>query len=79
MADTTKLHVALQSAREMEIEVADAAAVRTALETALEQGDKIIWVVDTRGHEFGFIVDKLAFMEFEGERSRPSVGFGAVT
>jgi len=79
MADTTKLHVALQSAREMEIEVADAGAVRTALEAAFAQGDKIIWVVDTRGHEFGFVVDKLAFMEFEGERSRPSVGFGGTS
>jgi hypothetical protein len=78
MTDTTAIRIALQSVRELEIEVADGPAAAAAIETGIEEGRKIVWITDSRGHRFGLTVDKLAFVEVEDGERRSKVGFGIV-
>ena len=42
---------------------------------AVEQGDKLLWVVDEEGHRHGLVVDKIAYVDVEAEKST-RVGFG---
>jgi len=78
MSDTTAIRIALQSVRELEIEVADGPAAAASIEAGIEEGLKIVWVTDARGHRFGLLVDKLAFVEVEDGERRSKVGFGLV-
>jgi len=73
----TKVRIAVQSARELEIEVDDGDAVVAQLEAAVDAGGGIAWVVDSDGTRHGIAVDKLAFIEIEGTLGRRGVGFGA--
>ena len=63
------------TARELDLEVADAEEVMRSFRQAVEQGDKLLWVVDEEGHRHGLVVDKIAYVDAEPEK--PSrVGFG---
>jgi len=75
MGETTKVRVGVQSARELEIEVDQPETVRNAIEAAVAAGDFMVWLSDTRGRQYGVVVDKLAFVEVEFARGRPGVGF----
>ena len=77
MADTTKVRIAMQSVRELEIEVEDGEAVATQLEGAVGDGDGIVWVVDASGSRHGIATDKLAFVIVDSPEERPGVGFSA--
>ncbi len=77
MSETTKLRVGVQSARELELEVDEPEAVKKALEAAMASGDPVVWLTDTRGHQFGIVVDKLVFVEVEYAKGKPGVGFAA--
>jgi hypothetical protein len=63
------------TARELDLEVADAEEVVRSLLRAVEQGDKLLWVVDEEGHRYGLVVDKVAYLDVEAQRST-RVGFG---
>lgn len=78
MGDTTTVRIALQSTREIELEVDDGSAIAASIEAGIEEGTKIVWITDSRGHRFGLIVDKLAFVEVEDGERRSKVGFGLV-
>jgi hypothetical protein len=63
------------TARELDLEVADAEEVVRSFLRAVEQGDKVLWVLDEEGHRHGLVVDKIAYLDVEPEKST-RVGFG---
>lgn len=75
MSDTVKLRVGLTSARELEFEVGDATKVAADIEEAIREGNTIVWVEDSRGHRYGMVAAKLAFIEIEAAQARSGVGF----
>ncbi len=76
MADTTKVRIATQMARELEFEVDDADAAVSSIETAMADDSDLVWIVDSKGNRHGIAVDKIAFVEVEGEVNSGGVGFG---
>ncbi len=77
MSDTTKMRIGFEGARELELEVEDAADARATIEDGVAAEDRMVWLTDSRGHEFGLIVAKLAFIEVEGESGGTGIGFGS--
>jgi len=61
--------------RELDLEVADAEEVVRSFQQAMEKGEQILWLVDEEGHRHGLVVDKIAYLDVEAERSK-KVGFG---
>ena len=76
MTDTTTVRIALEGARELELEVEDGDAIAKALEEGLADGG-IVWVADSKGNRHGINIDKLAFVEVQGEEHSSGVGFAA--
>lgn len=74
MSDTVKVRIGLQSARELELDVADGDAVVEQLDGATEW---IVWVEDVKGRRHGLVVDKIAFVEVDLRPPGPGVGFGS--
>ncbi|MCH7669369.1 MAG: DUF3107 family protein [Acidobacteria bacterium] len=77
MADTTKIRIGIASARELEVEVADADAVVKQLEQAMEAGEGVVWVEDTTGHKHAISGSSIAFLEIRSEKTSGGVGFGS--
>ena len=63
------------TARELDLEVADAEGVVRSFQQAVDKGDKLLWVVDEEGRRHGLVVDKIAYIDVEAEKST-RVGFG---
>jgi hypothetical protein len=40
----------------------------------MEAGERVLWVTDEEGHRHGLVVDKIAYLDVEAERST-MVGF----
>ena len=76
MSDITKVRIGIQGARELELEVEDAAETQKVIEAGIVSDDPILWVTDTRGHRYGLATDKLAFVEIEGDTAAAGIGFG---
>ena len=74
--DTTKVRIAIASARELEFRVDDAQAMTKAIEDALAADSDVVWITDTKGHRHGLRVAHLAFVEVEGAERSSGVGFG---
>jgi hypothetical protein len=77
MTDVVRVRIGVQGARELELEVEDAEAVRSDVEEALAAGVALVWVTDAKGNRFGLVVDKLAFIQVDQGADRGGVGFGA--
>ena len=77
MADTTRIRIAQQMARELEFDVDDVEATVKSIEKAMAGGDALVWLVDSKGNRHGIAVDKLAFVEVESEDNGSGVGFGS--
>ncbi len=75
MIETVKVRIGLQSARELELDVEDGDAVAEQLESARNNGAGIVWITDAKGNRHGIAIEKLAFVEVEGEATRPGIGF----
>ncbi len=76
MIETVKVRIGLQSARELELDVEDGDAVAEQLEAATaDNGAGIVWITDAKGNRHGIAIEKLAFVEVEGEATRPGIGF----
>ncbi len=71
-----KVRIGVKSARGLELEVDDPAAVSASFEKALKSKDLVLWVTDTREHRFGIAIDSIAFIEIERPDDR-GVGFGS--
>ncbi|MBN2113730.1 MAG: DUF3107 domain-containing protein [Acidimicrobiia bacterium] len=63
------------TARELDLDVADAEDVINSFQRAVEEGDKLLWIVDEDGHRHGLVVDKIAYVDVEAEKAT-HVGFG---
>jgi hypothetical protein len=74
MSDTVKVRIGLEGARELEVDVEDGESVASTLEAGLAVGG-IVWIVDAKGDRHGINVDKLAFVELQGEDAGGEVGF----
>jgi Protein of unknown function (DUF3107) len=75
MADTVKVHIGVQSARELDLDVEDGEKTVAAVEKALGDGDAMVWITDGKGHRHGIVASKIAFVEVENKDEK-SVGFG---
>ncbi len=75
MPETLTVRIGIAAARELELQVDDPKVVSDAYAKAIADGDAVLWVTDTRGHEFGISVAAIAFVEFERPQER-GVGFG---
>lgn len=75
MSETLTVRIGISAARELEIQVEDPAVVNTAYEEALKSKDAVLWITDSRGHEFGISVASIAFVELEKPQDS-GVGFG---
>ena len=76
MSDSTRFRIGLQGARELEINIDDADTARTAIEKAIADGEAVAWLTDAKRHTFGVVVDKIAFVQIEGEKDAEGLGFG---
>ena len=66
--------------REIEIELADGtdpASVKSALESAVGNGQGMFWLTDRKGREVGIAVEKLAWVELGTAADVGRIGFGA--
>lgn len=77
MSETTKVRIGFQGARELEIEVDDPTSVADTVEDAVGADDGMVWLSDSRGHRYGLVVEKIAFVEIEGDAGRGGIGFGS--
>ena len=75
MSRKITIRIALQSVREIELEIEDAQVVIDAIHDAMTNEDPVAWVVDTNETRHGIVVDKLAFMQIDAEEDK-MVGFG---
>ncbi len=71
---TVKIGV-LNSAREIEVSVADVDALIADLEAAIGGDRRIWWVTEPDGRRHGFVIDKITHLDIESERNR-TIGFG---
>jgi len=46
------------------------------LESALKDGEPVVWLTDTRGRRVGVPADKIAYIEIANEDATKRVGFG---
>ena len=74
MANAGKLRIAMEGARELELDVDDIEAAVATLEAGVED-ESIVWLTDSKGDRHGVVGGRLAFVEVE-ETSDRSIGFG---
>ena len=66
--------------REIEIELpddADADTVKSSVEQMLANGNGMLWLTDRKGHQFGVVVEKLAYIDLGTGADHGRIGFGA--
>lgn len=64
------------SAREMSLELEQGQEeLKTAFETALADGAKMLWLADRKGRQVGIPAAKVAYVEIDPETVARSVGF----
>jgi hypothetical protein len=73
-SETAKVRFGMAATRELEIEVEPGHNIAAEFETAVNEGAELLWVIDTRGHRHGIVLEKVAFLEIESARRR-DVGF----
>lgn len=62
------------SSKVVEIEVEDAADLRSQVEEALDAGQNMVWFTDVKGRTVGVPTQRVAFVEIDSEEDR-RVGF----
>jgi hypothetical protein len=66
------------SARELTVETDDSVdSVAATIESAVGNGDSLLWLTDTKGRRIGVPVDKIAYVEVAADAAGRKVGFGA--
>ncbi len=64
--------------RELTVETNDSAdTVSEAVESAISDGDSLLWLTDTKGRRVGVPTDKIAYVEVASDAAGRKVGFGA--
>ena len=67
------------SAKELDLEVPDgttAEEVRKQVESALADGDNVLWLTDRRGRQVGVPASKVAYVEIGSPHDERRIGFG---
>lgn len=65
--------------KEISIELvdgADAASVKSAVDSALAGSENVLWLEDRKGRQVGVPSDKIAYIEIGSEDSGRPIGFG---
>ena len=66
------------TARELTVETDDSVdTVTSAIESAMSEGDSLLWLTDTKGRRVGVPVEKIAYVEVAADAGGRKVGFGA--
>jgi hypothetical protein len=66
------------SARELTIDTDDSVdTVAATIESAMGNGDSLLWLTDTKGRRIGVPIDKIAYVEVAADAGGRKVGFGA--
>jgi hypothetical protein len=66
------------TARELTIETDETAEqVSAAVESALKNGNSLLWLTDSKGRRVGVPTDKIAFVEVAADAGGRKVGFGS--
>jgi hypothetical protein len=66
------------SARELTIDTDDSVdTVAATIESAVGNGDSLLWLTDTKGRRIGVPIDKIAYVEVAADAGGRKVGFGA--
>ena len=69
----------VHSLRELEIELpddTDGDALRSQVETAMEDDDNVLWLVDKKGASFGIAAGKITFIQLGTASDKGRIGFG---
>jgi len=67
----------IHTAKELTVEVDGSADdFVSELETALQDGTKLVWLTNTKGRRVGAVVDKIAYVEIDEDVDQRRVGFG---
>jgi hypothetical protein len=75
-ATTARVKIGLISVtREIDVEVEDADAFIADFEETMRGDDRVWWITEPDGRRRGLILDKVAYVDVEPQRSR-TVGFG---
>jgi len=61
--------------RDLDLEVTDAEELIRSFQQAMEAGEQVLWITEEDGHRHGLVVDKIAYLDVEAEKST-RVGFG---
>jgi hypothetical protein len=66
------------SARELTVDTDDSVdSIAATIESAVGNGDSLLWLTDTKGRRVGVPVDKIAYVEVAADAGGRKVGFGA--
>ena len=66
------------TARELTVETEESVdGVTATIESAISNGDSLLWLTDTKGRRIGVPVDKIAYVEVAADAGGRKVGFGA--
>jgi hypothetical protein len=66
------------TARELTVETEESVdSVTATIESAISNGDSLLWLTDTKGRRIGVPVDKIAYVEVAADAGGRKVGFGA--
>ena len=68
-----------ETQKELEIDMADDSvdAVTADLESALSEGDGVLWLTDRHGRQVGVPAARIAYVDVGEPGSGPKIGFGA--
>lgn len=71
-----KVRIGIAEANKVvEIDVDDAAAFERTITQAVENGEAVVWVDDSKKRRVGIPVGRLGYIEIETEDAKSSVGF----
>jgi len=66
------------TARELVVDMEeDSMTVSGIVESAIKEGDALLWLTDTKGKRIGVPTDKIAYVEIAGDTADRKVGFGS--
>ncbi len=70
----------LHTMKEIEVELpdgADKAEIKAAVDAALADDDKVLWLTDKSGREVGIPSERVAYVEFGRPDTERRIGFGS--
>lgn len=73
-----RVRIGISDSREIELDIESEKSFKDEVGDAFSEGSaRMLWVTDIKGRAVGIPVDKIAYVEMESDKDRPSVGFSA--